>query len=111
MMFDCSDASQNEMIEDIKNQKLDRIVVAACSPKLHEITFRGTAKRAGLNPYMLYHADIREQSSWAHGDDKAGATAKATAHARAAIAYVKLADPLEKIKTDRLRRCWSSGAG
>ena len=111
MMFDCSDASQNEMIEDIKNQKLDRIVVAACSPKLHEITFRGTAKRAGLNPYMLYHADIREQSSWAHGDDKAGATAKATAHARAAIAYVKLADPLEKIKTESTQTVLVIGGG
>ena len=111
MMFDCSDASQNEMIEDIKNQKLDRIVVTACSPKLHEITFRGTAKRAGLNPYMLYHADIREQSSWAHGDDKAGATAKATAHARAGIAYVKLADPLEKIRTESTQTVLVIGGG
>ncbi len=111
LMFDCSDASQNEMIEDIKNQKLDRIVVAACSPKLHEITFRGTAKRAGLNPYMFYHADIREQSSWAHGDDKAGATAKATAHARAAIAYVQLADPLEKIRTESTQTVLVIGGG
>jgi len=111
LMFDCSDASQNEMIEDIKNQKLDRIVIAACSPKLHEITFRGTAERAGLNPYMLYHTNIREQSSWAHGDDKAGATAKATAHARAGIAYVKLADPLEKIKTESTQTVLVIGGG
>ncbi len=111
LMFDCSDASQNEMIEDIKNQDLDRIVIAACSPKLHEATFRGTAKRAGLNPYMFYHANIREQSSWAHGDDKTGATAKATAHARAAIAYVKLADPLEKIKTESTQTVLVIGGG
>ena len=96
LMFDCSDASQNEMIDDIKIKNLDRIVVAACSPKLHELTFRGTATRGGLNPYMLYHANIREQASWAHEGDKKGATAKALAHARAAVAYVSLAEPLER---------------
>ena len=96
LMFDCSDASQNEMIDDIKTKNLDRIVVAACSPKLHELTFRGTAARGGLNPYMFYHANIREQSSWAHEGDKKGATAKALAHARAAVAYVSLAEPLER---------------
>lgn len=111
LMFDCSDASQNEMIEDVKTQKLDRIVVAACSPKLHELTFRGTAKRAGLNPYMMYHANIREQSSWAHGDNKAGATAKAIGHARAAVAYVKLAEPLERIKTESTQNVLIVGGG
>ena len=88
LMFDCSDASQAEMIEDIKTKKLDRFVCAACSPKLHELTFRGTAERAGLNPYMYYHANIREQSSRAHEGDRKGATEKALAHARAAVAYV-----------------------
>ena len=96
LMFDCSDASQSEMIQDAKEKGLDRIVVAACSPKLHEMTFRGTAKRAGLNPYMFYHANIREQASWAHEGDRKGATAKALAHARAAVAYVSLAEPLER---------------
>jgi heterodisulfide reductase subunit A2 len=111
LMFDCSDASQNEMIEDIKTQKLDRLVVAACSPKLHELTFRGTAKRAGLNPYMYYHASIREQSSWAHGDDKTEATEKALSHSRAAIAYVKLADPLQKIRTESTQTVLVIGGG
>ena len=111
LMFDCSDASQNEMIEDIKAKKLDRIVIAACSPKLHESTFRGTATRAGLNPYMTYHANIREQSSWAHGDDKAGATAKAMAEARAGVAYVKLTDPLKKIKTESIQKVLIIGGG
>jgi heterodisulfide reductase subunit A len=111
LMFDCSDAGQNEMIEDIRTKGLDRIVIAACSPKLHELTFRGTAERAGLNQYMLYHANIREQSSWAHGDNKAEATAKAAAEARAAIAYVKLADPLMKIKTESTQTVLVIGGG
>ena len=111
LMFDCADASQSEMIEDIKAQKLDRVVVAACSPKLHEATFRNMAKRADLNPYMLYHADIREQSSWAHEGDMEGATSKALAHVRAAIAYVKSAEPLEKIKSETTHSVLIIGGG
>jgi heterodisulfide reductase subunit A2 len=111
LMFDCSDASQSEMIDDIKAKNLDRIVVAACSPKLHELTFRGTAKRAGLNPYMYYHANIREQASWAHEGDKRGATAKALGHARAAVAYVTLAEPLERPRIESTRAVLVIGGG
>jgi heterodisulfide reductase subunit A len=98
VMFACSDSSQNEMINDIKNSKLDRIVVASCTPKLHETTFRNVTDRAGLNRYTYYHANIREQASWAHTDDKEGATVKAIRHARAAVAYARLSEPLESIK-------------
>jgi heterodisulfide reductase subunit A len=59
VMFACSDSSQNEMIADIKTHKLDRIVVASCTPRLHEITFRNVADRGGLNRYTYYHANIR----------------------------------------------------
>jgi heterodisulfide reductase subunit A len=111
LMFDCSDASQAEMIEDIKTKKLDRFVCAACSPKLHELTFRGTAERAGLNPYMYYHANIREQSSWAHEGDRRGATEKALAHARAAVAYVSLAEPLEGPRIESTRAVLVIGGG
>ena len=111
LMFDCSDAAQNEMIEDIKSKHLDRLVVCACSPKLHELTFRGTAKRAGLNPYMTYHANIREQASWAHEGDRKGATAKALAHARAAVAYVGLAEPLEPPRVESTRAALVIGGG
>ena len=111
LMFDCSDASQAEMIEDVKTKKLDRLVCAACSPKLHELTFRGTAQRAGLNPYMYYHANIREQSSWAHEGDKKGATEKALAHARAAVAYVSLAEPLERMKIESTKAVLVIGGG
>lgn len=111
LMFDCSDASQNEMIEDIKAKKLDRVVVAACSPKLHELTFRGMLKRAGLNPYMYYHANIREQSSWAHEDDKKGATEKALGHVRAALQYVKRAEPLERPRIESTHAVLVVGGG
>ncbi|MEM0097629.1 MAG: CoB--CoM heterodisulfide reductase iron-sulfur subunit A family protein [Conexivisphaerales archaeon] len=111
LMFDCADASQSEMIDDIKKQKLDRVVVAACSPKLHETTFRNMAKRAGLNPFMLYHVDIREQASWAHENNRMGATLKALAHVRAGIAYVKSAEPLEKIKAETTRSVLIIGGG
>ena len=111
LMFDCSDASQAEMIEDIRTRKLDRVVCAACSPKLHELTFRGTAQRAGLNPYMYYHANIREQASWAHEGDRKGATEKALAHARAAVAYVSLAEPLERLKIESTKAVLVIGGG
>ena len=111
LMFDCSDASQNEMIDDIKTQKLDRVVVAACSPKLHELTFRGMLERGGLNPYMYYHANIREQSSWAHEDDRPGATEKALGHVRAALQYVRAAEPLERPRIESTRAVLVIGGG
>ena len=111
LMFDCSDASQAEMIEDIRSKKLDRVVCAACSPKLHELTFRGMAARGGLNPYLFYHANIREQASWAHEGDRKGATAKALGHARAAVAYVSLAEPLERPKTESTKAVMVIGGG
>lgn len=98
VMFACSDSSQNEMVSDIKTYKLDRIVVASCTPRLHETTFRNVIDRGGLNRYTYYHANIREQTSWAHTDDKEGATIKAIRHSRAAVAYARLAEPLESLK-------------
>ena len=98
VMFACSDSSQNEMVEDVKTKKLDRLIVASCSPRLHEVTFRNVSQRAGLNPYTYCHVNIREQSSWAHTDDKEGATQKALRQVRSALAYSRLSEPLEGIK-------------
>jgi len=66
LKYACSDSSQEEIIQAIKDHNLDAIVIAACSPKLHEVTFRRAAIRAGLNPYMVFMANIREQCSWVH---------------------------------------------
>jgi heterodisulfide reductase subunit A len=82
------------MVDDIKKNELDGVVVASCSPKLHLITFRAVTERAGLNKYNYVHANIREQASWAHSDDKVGATISAIHLVKAAIAKVRLAESL-----------------
>ena len=86
LQFSCSDTGQEQIQKDITELKLDRIVVAACSPRLHEPTFRRAITKAGLNPYMLEMANIREQCSWVHGLDPEGATRKARDLVRSAVA-------------------------
>ena len=70
-MFMCSDPGQEMIIEDLKSGKIDRVVVASCAPSLHEATFRDAIKRAGSNPFIYDHANIREQVSWVHHGDAA----------------------------------------
>ncbi|MBN1598536.1 MAG: CoB--CoM heterodisulfide reductase iron-sulfur subunit A family protein [Bacteroidales bacterium] len=91
----CSDPGQETLIADIKQNKLNRIVVAACSPRIHEPTFRKALEKAGLNPYMFQMANIREQDSWVH-IDKEYATLKAVALVKAAVSRVKHHEPLNK---------------
>lgn len=92
--FMCSDPGQELIQKDIRELKLNRIVVAACSPLMHESTFRKACAGAGLNRYLFEMANIREQVSWVTLDTKA-ATAKALALLRAAVARVRLHEPLE----------------
>jgi heterodisulfide reductase subunit A len=110
-MFACSDATQKEMVEDIKNNDLDGLVVASCSPKLHLVTFRAVSERAGLNKYNYVHSNIREQGSWAHSDNKEGATKKAIQLVKSAIAKVRLAESLEPIKIPSKNAVAIIGAG
>ncbi len=91
----CSNPGQEMVAADIKEHDLDRVVVAACSPRMHEPTFRKALSSAGLNPYFLEMANIREQCSWVH-EDRDAATLKATALTRGAIQRVLLHEPLEK---------------
>jgi len=102
-MFACSDTGQKEMVEDIEANHLDGMIVASCSPKLHQLTFRKVAERAELNKYTYIHANIREQGSWAHYDNKPGATEKVIQLVKAAIAKARLAEALEteKIKAEK----------
>jgi len=90
----CSDPGQELIQQDILEHRLNRIVVAACSPLLHESTFRGAISKAGINPYFFQMVNIREHNSWVHTDREA-ATHKAMAQVRAAIARVPLHKPLE----------------
>jgi heterodisulfide reductase subunit A len=90
----CSDPGQELVTKGIKEHGLDRVVVAACTPKMHLDTFRRNVESAGLNPYFLEMANIREQCSWVH-DDKDAATAKAIDLIRGAIERAKYLQPLE----------------
>ncbi|MCK5839427.1 MAG: CoB--CoM heterodisulfide reductase iron-sulfur subunit A family protein, partial [Bacteroidales bacterium] len=110
-MFACADSAQKEMVEDIKKNNLDAIVIASCSPKLHVPTFRGVAERAGLNPYNYVQVNIREQVSWAHSDNPEQATEKAIRSVNAGIARVSHSEPLETIKISALNTVTVIGAG
>jgi heterodisulfide reductase subunit A len=96
--FMCSDPGQVLILEDIQKQNLNRIVVASCSPKLHEMTFRGALQRAGLNDFLYEHANIREQVSWVHHALPQEATQKAIRLVAAAVAKARRLKPLEPIR-------------
>jgi heterodisulfide reductase subunit A2 len=97
----CSDPGQELIIKDIKGHRLNRVVVAACSPRIHELTFRKAVEKAGINPYLFEMANIREQDSWVH-TDRTEATTKALDLLVAAIKRVQYHEPLEKrsVKVD-----------
>jgi heterodisulfide reductase subunit A len=98
VMFACADSNQKEMIADIQEHKLDAIVVASCSPKLHLHTFRNVAERAGLNPANYVQVNIREQCSWPHSDKPREATVKAAGLIRAGINRVTHSESLDNIE-------------
>ncbi len=110
-MFACSDAAQQEMIDDIKSAGLNGLVVASCAPSLHLHTFRHMAERAGLNPYQYVQVNLREQCSWAHTNDKKGATEKAVRLVRSGIAKCALTHPLVPLKVATKPRVLVTGAG
>jgi heterodisulfide reductase subunit A len=91
----CSNPGQEMIVKDVQELGLDRVVVAACSPRMHEPTFRATIEKAGINPYFLEMANIREQCSWVH-EDKAQATDKAKALTCSAIRRVPYHEPFNK---------------
>ena len=93
----CSDVGANLIKDSIKKDKLDGIVIACCSPRMHEHTFRGVVEAGGVNAFNLEIANIREQCSWAH-EDKERATEKAKALVRGAVSKAKLLEPLETSK-------------
>ena len=96
--FMCSSLGQELVEEDIKELNLNRVVVAACSPHMHEPTFRTACARAGLNPYLLEMANIREHASWVHQDDKEAATDKAKAIIGGAVYRAMYLEPLDPMR-------------
>ncbi|MFW9958090.1 MAG: CoB--CoM heterodisulfide reductase iron-sulfur subunit A family protein [Candidatus Odinarchaeota archaeon] len=97
-MFVCSDAGQSLIREKIKELNLNRVVVASCSPRMHEPTFRRVVEEAGLNRYLFEQVNLREQCSWCHSREPEQATEKAEDLIRMAVARSALLEPLE-VKT------------
>ena len=106
----CSQAGQDMIKAAIKEHKLTGIVVCSCSPRMHEATFRKTAAAAGLNPYMVEIANIREQCSWVHKDMLTG-TEKAIILGKAAVAKVNLNAPLTPGESPVTKRALVIGGG
>ena len=106
----CSAAGQKLITDAIHDYKLDGIVVASCSPRMHENTFRKTAEAAGLNPYMVEIANIREQCSWIHKDKEEG-TKKAIVLAKTAVAKLKNDKPLQAGTSNVTKRALVIGGG
>ena len=109
--YACSEPGQESIKEDILEHKLDRVVVASCSPRLHEPTFRQMLRSAGLNPYLLEMANLRDHCSWVHMQEPEAATAKAVDLTRMAIARVKNLYPLEPETLPLTKRTLIIGGG
>jgi heterodisulfide reductase subunit A2 len=107
----CSDAGQAIIEQDIKELGINRVVIGACAPYLHEQTFRGAVTRAGLNPYLYYHVGIREQDSWVHSTDQEGATEKAVRLMAAGVAKARLLTPLDPIRLSAEKQALVIGGG
>ena len=110
-MFMCSDPGQNMIADDIRNEKINRVVVAACSPSLHELTFRSVLARSDVNPYLFEHCNIREQVSWVSKSDPQGATNKAIGLVAAAAAKARLLQPLEPTRIEATQHFAVLGGG
>ncbi|MCK5151095.1 MAG: CoB--CoM heterodisulfide reductase iron-sulfur subunit A family protein, partial [Candidatus Thorarchaeota archaeon] len=107
----CSKPGQQLLKDEIDKHRLDRIVIAACSPRMHEPTFRQAMRASGLNPYMLEIANIREHVSWIHADNPKAATEKSIDLVRMAIARARLLEPLIEKEVDVKKSTLIIGAG
>ena len=110
-MFMCSDLGQELVKKDIAEHGLNRVVIGACSPFLHEKTFRKAVGSAGMNPYLYYHVGIREQDSWVHHDNPELATDVAIRLMSAGVAKARLLKPLEPIRLQAEKHALVIGGG
>jgi heterodisulfide reductase subunit A2 len=110
-LYTCSEPGQEQIKADIREQKLNRVVVAACTPRLHEPTFRAAAEAAGLNPYLLEMANIREHCSWVHLHEKREATEKAKELVGMAVSRAARLHPQFELTVPVTRRALVIGGG
>ncbi len=109
--YACSEPGQKEIKKDIEDNRLNRIVIASCSPRLHESTFRQMMQSANLNPYLMEMANLREQCSWVHIEQPEAATQKAIDLVRMAVARVRLLTPLFEETLPLTKRTLVIGGG
>jgi len=110
-LFTCSQDTQEQFLDIIKEYNLNRVVVSACSPRTHEPMFQLTMEKAGLNPYLFTMTNIRDQCSWVHATHKEDATLKAMDLARMAVARARLLGPLQKSKMPVVNNALVLGGG
>ena len=109
--YTCADPGQNEIKNAIKQHRLNRVVVASCTPRQHEPTFRQCVKEAGLNPYLMEMANLREHCSWVHPGDWDAATQKAKDLVAGAVARARLLQPQEELTVPVTKRALVIGGG
>jgi heterodisulfide reductase subunit A len=110
-LYMCGDPGQNQITSDIISYKLNRVVIAACSVRMHEPTFRNCVARAGLNPFLMEMTNIREQDTWVHAHDPEGALIKAKDLVAAAVAKVRHVQPLQPIEVPVTKMAMVIGGG
>jgi len=108
--YTCSEPGQQEIKRYIKEEDLNRVVVASCTPRMHEPTFRQCSRDAGLNPYLFEMANIREHCSWVHSDKKK-ATEKAKDIVKIAVAKARLLEPQEELEVPVTQSALVVGGG
>ncbi len=111
VMFACSTDQQKEIIKIVDELKLNRFVVASCTPRTHEPLFRNTLREAGLNPYLFELANIREQDSWVHQGEQGLATEKAKDLVRMSVSRVSLLEPLYDFSYQVVQKALVIGGG
>ncbi len=111
VMFACAGNTQQAIADVIKDRQLNRLVIAACSPKTHEGTFKRTCLKAGLNPYLVEMANIRNQSSWVHKHERPAATLKAIDMVSMGVEKARRLEPLAKMEQPVVQRALVVGGG
>jgi heterodisulfide reductase subunit A len=109
--YTCADPGQNEIKNAIREHRLNRVVVASCTPRQHEPTFRACVLEAGLNPYLMEMANLREHCSWVHPNDWEAATAKAKDLVASAVARARFLQPQEELSVPVTKRALVIGGG
>jgi len=109
--YSCSEPGQQAIKEAIVEHHLNRVVVASCTPKMHEPTFRAAVSEAGLNPYLFEMANIREHCSWVHINEPEAATKKAMDLVKMAVARARLLTPQVELEVPVIQKTLVIGGG